>query len=242
MKRNSLHRPAATRLAGLTLLCLAGLVLAASPYPDTFTDLRRLEPVNGDAHAGAPKATTCFACHGADGAPTAPTFPRLAGQHVEYLYHRLVSFRHSAPGDPYYSKSPMTPLAAQLTDRDMRDLAAYFSQQTPMAAAGVATAPDATAGEALFLNGNPSRGTPPCQGCHGPDARGPLVRTHQYAAWPSLRGQSSVYLVSRLTSYRDGHPSDTSNTFIMAGVAHTLDDASIQALAAYLSSLTPTPP
>jgi cytochrome c553 len=63
------------------------------------------------------------------------------------------------------------------------------------------------------------------------------VRTHQYAAWPSLRGQSGQYLVARLTSFRNGQPADTSNTFIMAGVAHTLDDAAIQALAAWLSSL-----
>jgi cytochrome c553 len=232
MKHGVRFSRAAVRLGALALVCSAGLSLAAS-----YRDLRRLEPVHGDPTAAAQSATVCFACHGATGAPIAPTFPRLAGQRVDYLYQRLVSFRHADPKDPYYSKSPMTPLAATLTDRDMRDLAAFFAAQAPTNMAGEATAPTGKEGEALFLDGDPQRGIPPCQGCHGPGANGPTVRSGQYAAYPSLRGQPSLYLVSRLTSFRDGQPADTTNAFIMAGVAHTLDDASIQALAAYLSAL-----
>jgi cytochrome c553 len=61
----------------------------------------------------------------------------------------------------------------------------------------------------------------------------------QYAAYPSLRGQYSMYLVSRLTSFHNNLPHDTTNDFIMGDVARTLDTDSIQALAACLSSLTP---
>jgi cytochrome c553 len=46
-------------------------------------------------------------------------------------------------------------------------------------------------------------------------------------------------VVARLTHYQEGQPSDTSNTVIMQGVAQTLDDDSIQALAAWISSLAP---
>jgi cytochrome c553 len=62
----------------------------------------------------------------------------------------------------------------------------------------------------------------------------------QYATYPSLRGQYRPYIVARLTNYRKSLPHDTSNDFIMAGVAKTLDDDSIQALAAWISSLAPT--
>jgi cytochrome c553 len=231
MRHSRSHR-AVVRLAAATLALAAGLALAAS-----YTDLRQLAPVHGNPVAGAQKAVVCFTCHGATGAPIAPTFPRLAGQRLDYLYHRIASFQHARPADPYYSKSPMTALAAQLSDTDMRDIAAFFSQQLPTNAAGVPALPNAKEGEALFRQGDPVRGIPPCQGCHGPDATGPVVRTGQYAAWPSLRGQPGPYLIARLSSFRDGQPTDTSNTFIMAGVAHTLDDAAIQALAAWLSSL-----
>jgi cytochrome c553 len=215
---------------------LAAATVAAVPH---YTDLRDIEPIRGNATAGAQKAAVCFACHGADGAPIAPTFPRLAGQRIDYLYHRLVSFRHAAPKDPYYSVSAMTPMAAALNDEEMRNLAAYFASQAPRAAEGASAAAATPNGEDLFLHGNPGRGMPPCQGCHGADANGPADSVDQYAAYPSLRGQSALYVVARLTHYRDGQPSDTTNSFIMHGVAGTLDDDSIQAIAAWLGSLEP---
>ena len=225
--------PVGVAVGALLLLVAASALAAALRY----TDLRHIEPVHGDPAAGAKKATVCFACHGANGVSVAPTFPRLAGQRADYLYHRLVSFKRADPKDPYYSVSPMTPNAAHLSDTDMRDLATYFSSQTPPATAAAAAAPGK--GEALFLTGDPARGIPPCQGCHGADAGGPSISTGQYAAYPSLRGQYAPYLIARLTSFHKNLPHDTTNDFIMGGVAQTLDDESIQAIAAWLSSLTP---
>jgi len=216
----------------LGMIFLTGIALAAPPY----TDLRRIQPIHGDPAAGQKKATICFACHGANGAPIAPMFPRLAGQRAEYLYHRLLSFKHADKKDPYYSVSAMTPNVATLSDTDMRDLAAYFASQTPPATSTAAPPGD---GEALFLAGNPARGVPPCQGCHGADAGGPSISSGRYAAYPSLRGQGAPYLIARLTSFHKNQPHDTTNDFIMGGVAQTLDDQSIQAIAAWLSSLTP---
>ena len=214
--------------------------VASAPAAESrYIDLRRIEPIHGDVAAGARKATVCHACHGV-GAPVAPTFPRLAGQRPDYLYHRLISFKTAGPKDPYYSVSPMRSQVTNLTDADMRDLAVYFAAQTPTAGT-VIPAPAATAakGEALFLAGDPARGIPPCQGCHGADARGTPIATGQYAAYPALRAQSSMYLVARLTSFHKDLPDDTTNDFIMGGVAQPLDEESIQAVAAWLSSLTP---
>jgi cytochrome c553 len=219
----------------VALLLMASSALAAAPR---YADLRQIEPIRGDAAAGQKKAAVCFACHGAAGVSAAPTFPRLAGQRADYLYHRLVSFKRAAPKDPYYSTSPMTPIVANLSDTDMRDLATYFSSQTPPAITAAATPPPGK-GEALFLSGDPASGTPPCQGCHGADAAGPSISAGQYAAYPSLRGQYAPYLIARLTNFHKHLPDDTTNDFIMGSVAQTLDDESIQAIATWLSSLTP---
>jgi cytochrome c553 len=221
------------RIASLGVLALwtAGLGRAASGY----TDLRDIEPVRGDAAAGARAAAVCRACHGV-GAAVAPTFPRLAGQRAEYLYHRLVSFKSS--GNEYYAKSPMRSQVANLTDTQLRDLAAYYASQAPTAgAAGPAT--PAGMGETLYLQGDPARGVPPCQGCHGTDARGTPIATGRYAAYPALRGQNSMYLAARLTAFHDHLPQGTTNDFIMNEVAVALDHDSIQAIAAWLGSLTP---
>jgi cytochrome c553 len=224
-----------------TVLAAMLFIVASSVFgAPHFTDLRRIQPIHGDAAAGAQKAQVCLACHGANGVSVAPTFPRLAGQRADYLYHRLVSFKRADPKDTYYSKSPMTAIAAALSDEDARNLATYFSAQLPQAT-DVPTPPaSAERGAALFYAGDPSHGVPPCQGCHGAAASGVTNRASQYAAYPSLRGQYGPYVIARLTSFRAALPHDSSNDFIMAGVAQTLDDDSIQGLAAWLSSLTPT--
>jgi cytochrome c553 len=226
-------------IAAAALIALLLLTAASTPAATPgYTDLRHIEPIHGDAAAGQKKAAMCFACHGAAGVSVAPTFPRLAGQRTDYLYQRLLSFKRAQPKDPYYSVSPMTPIVANLNDTDMRDLATYFSSQTPPATAAAAATPPGK-GETLFLTGDPARGTTPCQGCHGADAAGPSISTDQYAAYPSLRGQYAPYLIARLTNFHKNLPHDTTNDFIMGGVAQTLDDESIQAIAAWLSSLTP---
>jgi cytochrome c553 len=229
------RRRLATTLSGLGLVVMAGITMAGARY----IDLRQIEPIRGNPAAGEKKASVCFACHGANGVPVAPTFPRLAGQRADYLYHRLVAFKHAGKKDPYYSASPMTPIAATLTEGDMRNLATYFSAQPPAAVNAAGIGPTETTGESLFLHGNPSQGTPPCQGCHGADANGTAMAGAQYLAFPSLRGQSALYLTARLKNFRQRLPADTSNAFIMAGVARTLDNASIQAIATWLSSLNP---
>jgi cytochrome c553 len=235
MKRDFSIRCAGVRLCAIGLMCGTGIAQAASHY----TDLRSVEPIHGDAAAGATKATLCFACHGANGTSIAPTFPRLAGQRLDYLYHRLLVFKRASAKDPYYSKSPMTAMAAPLSDSDMRNLAAFFASQDPRPGAAPTSAGSFEKGAQLFSAGDPTRGIPPCRGCHGAEARGTSVATGPSAVYPVLRAQYSPYIVARLTSFRADLPHDTTSDFIMSNVAHTLDDDSIQAIAAWLSSLPP---
>src|SRR3546814_5643826 len=85
-----------------------------------------MQPINGDALAGAGKAAVCAACHGAQGVAIAPTFPNLAGQSATYLYVQLKEFHDGGRNDPV-----MTAQAAPLSDVDMRDLASYYASLAP---------------------------------------------------------------------------------------------------------------
>jgi cytochrome c553 len=79
----------------------------------------------GDADAGKMKSQTCAACHGPDGnTPAGPDFPRLAGQHYDYLVKALQGYKSGARKNPI-----MNPLAANLNQRDIEDLAEYYSSQ-----------------------------------------------------------------------------------------------------------------
>ena len=78
----------------------------------------------GNPDAGKEKARPCAACHGADGNSASGDFPRLAGQHADYLVKTLKDYKSGARKNPV-----MQPQAANLSLRDMEDLAAYFSHQ-----------------------------------------------------------------------------------------------------------------
>jgi cytochrome c553 len=78
----------------------------------------------GDADAGKKKSQTCAACHGPDGNSSAPDFPKIAGQHEDYLLKALKDYKSGARKNPI-----MASLVANLTQRDIEDLAAFYSQQ-----------------------------------------------------------------------------------------------------------------
>ncbi|MBO9663363.1 c-type cytochrome [Dokdonella sp.] len=216
-----------TRLCFLLVAALAAPRMSAAIE---WIDLRGAAPIRGDAATGAAKATVCVACHGPNGNAVVPAFPRLAGQRADYLYWRLANFKRGARPE-----SVMTAQTANLSDADLHDLAAYFAAQT--ATKSPLPAMPSARGESLFRDGDPARGTPPCQGCHGADARGPA--DSRFATWPALRGQNADYLAARLKAYRDGKDAVSSNEFVMRGVARSLDDEAIAALAAWLASHSP---
>jgi cytochrome c553 len=79
---------------------------------------------SGDPEVGQKKSTPCQVCHGPEGISVSPEFPNLAGQHPDYL---LTALRHYQNGK---RKNPIMKLQVEkLTDKDLMDLAAYFSHQ-----------------------------------------------------------------------------------------------------------------
>jgi cytochrome c553 len=77
---------------------------------------------SGDPEAGKRKSEPCKACHGAAGLSVSPEFPNLAGQHGDYLAATLKHYQ-----DGKRSNAVMKGMAANLSDRDIHDLAAYYS-------------------------------------------------------------------------------------------------------------------
>ena len=83
----------------------------------------------GNATLGKEKAVkfNCASCHGADyKSPIDPSYPKLAGQHAEYLEHALRSYKRT-DGMNLRQHAIMGPLAKQLSNDDMKDIAAYLS-------------------------------------------------------------------------------------------------------------------
>ena len=80
----------------------------------------------GDALAGAAKAKeVCAACHGPDGnKPLAPDYPKIGGQHYDYLLHSLKAYKAGTR-----KNAIMSGQTQNLTTRDLENLAAYYAAQ-----------------------------------------------------------------------------------------------------------------
>jgi cytochrome c553 len=75
--------------------------------------------------AGQAKAKeVCAACHGADGNSQLPDYPKLAGQHRDYLEKALRDYKSGDRKNPI-----MAGFAGALTNDDIDNLAAWFNSQ-----------------------------------------------------------------------------------------------------------------
>jgi len=181
----------------------------------------------GDAAAGQAKSAICAACHGVDGNSAVPNWPKLAGQHEQYLVRQISLIQSGKRPVP-----EMMGIVMGLSTQDIADLAAHFSAQKK--SDGVADEAQVALGERTFRAGNAESGVPACMACHGPAGEG-----NPLAGYPALAGQHAVYTSNMLGRFRDGEHwgEDDATSRVMNGVAAELTDAEIAALASYIQGL-----
>src|SRR5690606_316721 len=209
----------------------------AEPAPVTALEADNAPATWGDAAAGAGKAAVCAACHGMDGNAVDPQYPKLAGQHEQYIARQLALFKSGER-----QNAIMLGFASMLSAQDMRDVGAYYASQkvTPGVAddSPVAEGPNAgrkfyEIGQSLWRSGDAARGIPACQACHGPTGTGVP------GTYPAIGGQHAQYTAMQLQAFRNGQVWGQGNNAnaVMAGVAANLTDEEIQALASFAEGL-----
>jgi cytochrome c553 len=202
--------------AGVVALC-SGQVLA---QPAGKPDLGKAQGIAGQV---------CAACHAADGNGVAAANPKIAGQFPEYLAKQLIDFKAQAGKKPARESAVMTSMVANLSEADLKGLAAFYAgQKLKPAAASDKTA--AALGQKLWRGGNAATGVPACAGCHGPAGAG------MPAQYPRLAGQYAEYTMAQLKSFKDGARANDANG-VMRGVAARLTEREIRAVADYAAGL-----
>lgn len=179
----------------------------------------------GNATPGKEKSAVCAGCHGADGNSTNPMWPKLAGQHANYLVDQLKAFKNDERKDP-----SMSPMAKPLTDQEMLDLAAYFSAQKHVV--GTADPKLVAQGERIYLGGNKETNVPACAACHSPTGSG-----NGPAKYPALGGQHAAYLKKQLDDYKNGARGKTGNPGIMYDIAKKMSVEELDAVTNYIQGL-----
>lgn len=170
----------------------------------------------------------CAACHGADGNASAPIYPKIAGQHAEYLYKQLINFKPAKDGEkPLRENAIMAGFAAMLSEADMKNVSAYLASQKQTLSA--AKNKDTLAlGEKIYRGGIAEKKIPACAGCHSPNGAGIP------AQYPRLGGQHAQYTESQLVAFRDGV---RNNSEQMSVIAAKMSDKEMKAVSDYIAGL-----
>jgi cytochrome c553 len=178
----------------------------------------------GDPARGQQLSQACAACHGADGNSVNPEWPKLAGQHAEYIYKQLMDYKSGRR-----ENALMVGQVANLDEQDMRDLGAFYARQqtTP----GTADEAVAERGERIYRGGIPNAGVAACYACHGATGNG-----NPAAIFPKVAGQHARYNSDQLRYFRSGQRAND-NGRMMRGVAARMSDADIEAVSQYMAGL-----
>ena len=168
---------------------------------------------------GATLAQNCTMCHGARGMSAAGT-PNLAAQPASATYKQLRDFKSG-----HRNSVVMQPLVLNLSDEDMRDLAAYYASlpREPLVARAAVALPVPR----LASNGSPMRNIGACMSCHSAVA--------PRAATPILDGLPESYLRLQLQAFRGGGRANDINRQ-MRNATHLLTPQEVEVLVRYYAS------
>ncbi len=164
----------------------------------------------------------CAICHGAEGESSTPLFPRLAGQHAEYVARQLADFQSGRR-----KSTVMTPMARELSVADMRAIGRWYEAK-PTHVHPVADPPLAAQGRAIYEGGIPATGVPACRRCHGANGEGT-------DSLPRLAGQHAKYLENQLRAFL--RRERTNDNEVMQTIASRIGDAELKAVSSYMSGL-----
>lgn len=189
------------------------------------------QKITGNAENGSKKVAMCVGCHGIIGYqasfPEVHKVPMIAGQSATYIVSALAAYKGGDRKHP-----TMRAIADSLSEQDIADLAAYYSQlgvQEGDAPPAAAARQPSERVQALISRDKDNA----CTKCHGANFNTPNDGTVA-----KLAGQHADYLYVALKSYKtEKHASIGRSNGVMSGQAKKFSNAELKELASYISSL-----
>lgn len=163
---------------------------------------------------------SCFLCHGENGESASEVFPKLAGQHANYIAKQLANFKTGQR-----KSTAMADMSSRLSPDEMLALGQYFESK-PVMPEAVNDADLAAVGRYIFHTGNTYSGVPACASCHGKDGLGT-------ANLPRLAGQYASYIETQLTLFNQRER--TNDNAVMHSIVSKMTPLEMAAVAAYIS-------
>ncbi|MDD2809632.1 c-type cytochrome [Rhodoferax sp.] len=163
---------------------------------------------------------SCFLCHGENGESSSEIFPKLAGQHANYIAKQLANFKSGQR-----KSTAMADMAARLSEDEMLALGQYFEGKS----SDKETVKDvdlASVGHYIFHTGNRFSGVPACASCHGKAGLGS-------ANLPRLAGQYASYIETQLKLFNQRDR--TNDNAVMHSIVSKMTALEMAAVAEYIS-------
>lgn len=164
---------------------------------------------------------SCFLCHGENGESSSEIFPKLAGQHANYIAKQLENFKSGKR-----KSTAMAVMSSRLTTDEMLALGQYFETKKS-AAESVKDQELAGVGRYIFNSGNRFSGVPACASCHGKEGLGT-------ANLPRLAGQYASYIETQLKLFNQRDR--TNDNAVMHSIVSKMSPLEMAAVAEYISS------
>ena len=168
-----MNKPSFKILTAVLALAVSGVSLSSMA-----------EELKGDAKAGESKNSMCIGCHGLKGYqasfPEVYKVPMISGQGSKYISSALNAYKKGERKHP-----TMRGVAEALSDQDIADLSAYYSQHGVVAGAELpakASKEPSAEVQALLNKAN-------CASCHGANFGAPID-----PSYPKIGGQHADYL------------------------------------------------
>lgn len=202
------------RLAMRTILTSALMVMMLWGCADK----KETAQVSADPNAGKVIAQSkCVGCHGLDGKGANDDIPNIGAQVETYLVAALNAYKEGKR-----EHAALKDIASQMSDKDIKNVAAYYSGLPAIKGEPVPMQDIAEKGEAAAAV---------CASCHGEGGNSTT------AGIPNLAGQQPVYFISAIKAYLDGGRHMASKE--KQGMLNALNQVDIQAMALYFASQTP---
>ena len=190
---------------------VAAVLLAAAAFLSSSPLVRA-----ADLEAGKTLSQTCVACHGPGGNSITAGTPSISGSAAQAISMQLFNYREGNR-----KNAQMSPIAENLTNPEMNDLAAYFASEKVAPPTHQASAESVKVGPALTAQYN-------CTQCHGPALKG-------IQHIPRLAGQQYEYLLAQLQGFKAHTRYDMDGN--MTSAMSAVKESDIPILADYIAAL-----
>lgn len=197
----------------------------------------------------------CVSCHGADGNAAISMYPRLAGQHVNYIYNQakniinekrtwglasamlpmVKDFTKNSVGQELYDILYSMNIHNNFSDQDLFDVSYYYSKQIPKSGE-VDPNENPSLGALIYKGGLYNKNIPACMSCHGPSGAGIPANSQTkdgIIAFPRITGQNKDYVITQLEAFQSGERGH----FMMSDIANRMSKEEITAVANYIQGL-----